>query len=106
MAKKTANDLIQMFADRKSLDFVPTSGSAWAQRNGNEAGHFWISRKQTDWVLGVYIAEVQAERNLDEAEGVIFLDGIETVWKLNQMSTKRNNGAGVVNLARYNGAVK
>lgn len=97
----TANEIMQMFADRKSLNFGPVSGSAWAQRHGNEATTFWITKKQANWVLNQYASECQAPVALHEAEGEIFVDGIPTQWQLVQTSTRSNNGAGMVNLARF-----
>ena len=100
MARQTANEIVQMFADRKSIEFGPTTGSAWAQRNGTEGASFWVSQKQADWVLGVFARENRIDRNIREAEGTIYIDGKETAWKLNQTSKKSNNGAGAVQLAR------
>ena len=92
MARKTGSELIAMFAERKALKFGPTSGCAWSQRNGTEATHFWISKKQCRWVQGV--------EDDDSPSGIAIIDSQETKWILHQTSTKSNNGAGLVKLVR------
>lgn len=103
--KMSADDIIQMFADRAQgrgqINWAGTvSGCAWTQRNGNDGAGFWITRKQANWAIGQFIQENKIERGLDWAEGTIFLGGHEVKWRLQQTSTKRNNGAGLVKLAR------
>jgi hypothetical protein len=88
----TSDEIVQMFVDRKSPQFGPTSGCAWSQRNGTEAAIVWITRKQCSWVQGV--------ANDNQPNGIIVTDGQETKWQLYQTSIKRNNGAGMVKLAR------
>lgn len=95
---KTANDLIQMFAERKNLEWVGTSGDAWAQRNGTQTASFWITRKQSDWVIGVFSREIKAASYIDFADGETIIGGVKMKWTLHQTSKKSNNGAGMVKL--------
>jgi hypothetical protein len=96
MAKKTADEIIQMFVNQREINFGSTSGCHWSMSNGSEACSIWLSRKQTDWVLGVY----DPHWNIDSADGTIYTDGKETRWLLRQTSRRSNNGAGLLKLAR------
>lgn len=92
MSKRTADEIVQMFVDRKNPEFGPTPGCAWSQRNGSEAAHIWITRKQCSWV--------QSVAHDDQPNGVIITGGLETRWQLIQTSRRSNNGAGLIKLAR------